>query len=1528
MKLYTITRSIKDENYLSNSYRRLTRSKIIHLLLLLIDIFLILFHEVDILHRGFKPREKVDKKKIISPILFLIKKIDKFPEFVHFLLTIIPLLIFDIIYLFLCKNDIRNRNILLYIIINFFELFYNRLYVLLFFSLLFSLTKMYFNFAFILFFVDLYLKIFNILHSHLYFYVPKFVDYPYDEFSSRYDIYLLLSKFIIAIAGVSKIEEVTKFCFFVDCIIQLYYCFYFINKLFFHSYLFMKNSFLNKSRLSLFFGKTIILFLSYINRNNNIFSIIYFIISIDAFLIMGIIYFIYDPFSHIYISSETPLKNIFFLLNIINEKKDIEILVENQIVDHYNDCRFCNLCLNYFKYRKEQINNPKEIINENGDEKDTLIINQESKILDLFYILYDGKIKYFEFIVKLVINYKKYGKNSFNNNSSYYINLSSLIYFDYKNKNSVLALNEKIILEIINEENKSFLENHHIQIKQLILFNKYFSLIKNILNLLNEILNGVNNFDKIENLINLSKLLKEMKSKKYKKYIFNRKYKNITNSSNNLLACSILYEEILNKTINHNIIPIRESNELLEEFSDISDKNCNSNITLKFDLINYNFIIIRTGKELSSFLNVNFFDLFPNAFKHYQKDILIDLIYKGFNDKSENIDENDKNKIIFDKKKKFKNEFIESKFIIFETISNHTFYKLLYLKLRVLFNNENNNYILFNGTYSFNKNTIVTVIDITHKKDIEEKILGFSNLWVEKNLEKNSFSIKDYNKKNMNEGHQLVKLFSYQILVHTYNIYNIERKTTVVMKRRSTIGDITKFAKIAPKKNKQIKEEEENEDEEIYRTLKNNIFEDIENSTKKINRKKEIYIEDKKKNKRETINNYNTGLNRIRKIINISIILILVIIIIEYFLFYRNNKEEFNGNISFNNFNHFFRLYNQLFSSMLSVVCIPEKIDSQNCRNYISIFNDAYSKSNPEENFNFSEYLLVQNKILSRKLMEQKSNIMKIREYLGTKIYNKLFNTEMKYIQINKEYPFNINIINLRFFDAILIVCNSFRILTENETIVLTEPIYFLNKTETPFVHLYNQLEMPSYQEEVYNMILNYNFFSQQIERTNQLIINHINKKKVLVRFLIYFFLNVTTILFLIISLFIYFYIIFFNKIIIIILNQVINTMNMKDDKFDFIKTFSKKLENLEAILEIYKVNPLETIKNLNSIYKKYSEYLNDKKVIINEKKYNSLIYKKEKQKKEIVSFYEFQKIVSENDINQLKINKKNIYCLITIVILIIILYVFFLISWIDFFLRKSKLNDIIEKNSNLEKTCYEAINMYQLMIFNNYTINEIVYHIYLGKDKKQAINEHNFSNIIFNNFYKVLYLLFDSKKDQKYLGNLYQSFEDLNEFNCINLYTVIKYELLEELSQILYNKNLKQKLVNICKISYITASNDIKTIFERHFQFIKNGMVSLTDFSYEGLNKNLNTTLIGRISFFFFSTTIYIIEIAIYYPGKNSINNIKNISNNKFLLMEISFIIFGVILIIIIFFFYFYNINGFCKQIFLLKKAFNISKM
>ena len=256
----------------------------------------------------------------------------------------------------------------------------------------------------------------------------------------------------------------------------------------------------------------------------------------------------------------------------------------------------------------------------------------------------------------------------------------------------------------------------------------------------------------------------------------------------------------------------------------------------------------------------------------------------------------------------------------------------------------------------------------------------------------------------------------------------------------------------------------------------------------------------------------------------------------------------------------------------------------------------------------------------------------------------------------------------------------------------------------------------------------------------------------------------------------------------------------------------------------------------------------------------------------------------------------------------------------------------MINKNSKLEKSCYDAINMYELMIFNNYTIEEMINYMELLNDIKENYNENNSNNmniinIIFINFYQDLYLFFDLKKNKKNIGNIYQDFDDLSEFNCVNLYSLVKYELLDELDKILSKNNLKQKLINICIFSHIAESKDIKTIFERHFQFIKNGMISLKDFSYEGLNKNLNSTIIGRITFFFLSTTIYIIELITNKPHTDSFNNLYHSMNDKFLLMEIVFILFGLGMILVIKYFYFYYINELCKQIFLLKKAFNICK-
>jgi hypothetical protein len=255
----------------------------------------------------------------------------------------------------------------------------------------------------------------------------------------------------------------------------------------------------------------------------------------------------------------------------------------------------------------------------------------------------------------------------------------------------------------------------------------------------------------------------------------------------------------------------------------------------------------------------------------------------------------------------------------------------------------------------------------------------------------------------------------------------------------------------------------------------------------------------------------------------------------------------------------------------------------------------------------------------------------------------------------------------------------------------------------------------------------------------------------------------------------------------------------------------------------------------------------------------------------------------------------------------------------------KKKLIEIIEKNSKVERASYEAINLYLLMIFDNYTIDEINNYMIQFEEKKID----NSTSYIFNYFYNNLYYLFDLAKEKKDTYSLYKTFEDITEFKCSNIYNSVQYETLEEVCKQLTEKNIKQKLIAICIKSGITQpSNDINTIFERHFQYIKNGMLSLKDFSFEGINQNLNNALAGKISFFFLTTTIYIFELTVTKPHIDSIKKISKILTNTFLFMEIIFIIFGIALILINYYFFFYKINEFCKQVFLLIEVFNIYKI
>ena len=108
----------------------------------------------------------------------------------------------------------------------------------------------------------IYLIMKNFLYNHLYYFVPEFIEYPYDEFSSLFDLTLFIIKILISASSTTNNKYLGKFFFLNIFCLQIIFSFYFIYKLRFHSYLFMKNFFLNISKVGLFFGKTIILFIN------------------------------------------------------------------------------------------------------------------------------------------------------------------------------------------------------------------------------------------------------------------------------------------------------------------------------------------------------------------------------------------------------------------------------------------------------------------------------------------------------------------------------------------------------------------------------------------------------------------------------------------------------------------------------------------------------------------------------------------------------------------------------------------------------------------------------------------------------------------------------------------------------------------------------------------------------------------------------------------------------------------------------------------------------------------------------------------------------------------------------------------------------------------------------------------------------------------------------------------------------------------------------------------------------------------
>ena len=261
------------------------------------------------------------------------------------------------------------------------------------------------------------------------------------------------------------------------------------------------------------------------------------------------------------------------------------------------------------------------------------------------------------------------------------------------------------------------------------------------------------------------------------------------------------------------------------------------------------------------------------------------------------------------------------------------------------------------------------------------------------------------------------------------------------------------------------------------------------------------------------------------------------------------------------------------------------------------------------------------------------------------------------------------------------------------------------------------------------------------------------------------------------------------------------------------------------------------------------------------------------------------------------------------------------IIYWHGYFIIRKNLFIFFDKNYSLETSLYRAINFYDLMIFNNYTMDELAYLYLDGKDKNQP-------SALLRIFYNDLKSAFNKKKERNEISSVYSDFDDKITFTCETLFE-LNYDNLEQIknnSKSAELNDIKGNLIKLCENTGIDDFKDYKTVFEMHFQYIRNGMISLTDLTYPGLLEHFNSGgTISRMSLLFNCIVIYLIEIANEIPSRNGMNNLLHLLELSTRFTELFFLFFDIILINIVFFVYINNIKRYCKQIFLLMKIYKI---
>ena len=1185
----------------------------------------------------------------------------------------------------------------------------------------------------------------------------------------------------------------------------------------------------------------------------------------------------YDPYKYVHFDSDENVENLYYYFFLIDHMKNEAFILEEKIENHYQTCQKCNLCKNL-----------KNFLSSNTDYK------------KLYYIIYKDFSTLSVVMNELIHNLLTNGKESLKNNSYFIINILYCYYAQLNKNNYIISINLKLLYEIIKEENKNIIEGHILSSQQIVLINEFLSKANNILNQIEEIVLENNINMKVKKFFSLLNNIFDLKEKKFKKNLFYNKNEGIISFFRYISICKLIYEEIFNVIISNSREPIKDNQIFLDDLSNKNYHDLNQMI-IQLDLLHFENKIIYIIGELSKYKDKPLCQLFPNVFRKKQLSIIKNKILdlKSFKRRNKIQNEND-------------NQYIDLKFVIYEIIENKKNFRLLKLSLNLIYPVEMSRKILLTGFYSLEKNIIIT-LDKSSKEKKNEIIL--SNEDINENSYYDDIEYITYKKgEKYYQKKKLVFINNYSINPNNYNIYTILNTKKQANMNESQINSHRYSSKISNVgKNSRISDFKSGE---VNRNPNFNFL--IQNqSSSALNRISNDKINLIKRNKSLKKNKQK----RVFKNCQILLILLSLCIILFQGFFHliaeNTNKSIISNSMILLNFKNFYAIYNCIFSSILSLVCVSVDSRGKECVSTIQLFEDFYNELNSNKTIHLVSFISDNNRFLSREISNLKYSISQTLLTNPDKNIDILINSPTTYYFVGQyitknETKLELKPENITFLEAIDYMTNAFLVITSS-IIDSNNIVYIIDqsslRTKTPFNHVRAEKELTEYQKNYYFLILNYQIFLQKLSVVNlNLALNSKIKKATYISIAqMYSIMNL--ILYLSLHIFIFFYVNRYFKMLSDLLNRAEKKMNLKNNNISVRDMFVQKILKLKTIILLYKQDLYPAIVDLNFIYDNYKKFIEEKN------KENEKYLKKEKYSADINP-------LENNNNNNIKIyyiknsgnNKKYFYSIIITLIYSFCLIIIILVLWESYHLACNRLHNLIQIHGKLSDDSYKLVNYYQLMVYLNLTIEDI--------NKAEQYNTSNGEDV-FSNIYNDIEKLYDANKLMSKLGHYnLDNIDSYYNFNCSSY-----YEFLFKSNDFLRTKDqsYKEFFHEICEDSNIFKTNNYKQIFSMLLENIQIGMNELNNTSYAGLISNFFEPKFPRIVLSFLIVYHYAFQILGLQIQRKSYLKMSLIliydSNVGIVLVYITSIFF----ILMVIFFYVLKINNDYKKITDLKKVFKV---